>query len=45
VLKILVPIDAAEEAKQSLDQISRVYVERFDQQVVFKTSHEACAGF
>lgn len=45
VLNILVPVDRTAEAKQSLDQIADTYVEEFDQQVVFKTSRESCAGF
>lgn len=44
VLNILVPADRAAEAKQSLDEIADTYVETFDQQVVFKTSRESCAG-
>ena len=45
VLNVLVPVESAEEAKGALDEIADDYVERFDQQVVFKTSREACAGF
>ena len=45
VLNVLVPVESAEEAKRALDEIADDYVERFDQQVVFKTSREACAGF
>ncbi len=45
VLNVLVPVAMTSEAKQSLDEIAEVYVDRFDQQVVFKTSAPACAGF
>ena len=45
VLNILVPADSAESAKRALDEIADVYVEQFDQQVVFKTSAQSCAGF
>lgn len=45
VLNVLVPAERADAAKQSLDDIANDYVERFDQQVVFKTSRESCAGF
>lgn len=45
VLNVLVPAEAAKEAKLALDEISGVYAERFDQQVVFKTAGPACAGF
>ena len=45
VLNVLVPVESAEEAKGVLDEIADDYVERFDQQVVFKTSRQACAGF
>ena len=45
VLNILVPADSAESAKRALDEVADVYVEQFDQQVVFKTSAQSCAGF
>ena len=45
VLNILVPSEATADAKQTLDEIADVYVERFGQQAVFKTSVPACAGF
>lgn len=45
VLNILVPFESAEEAKQALDSIADLYLDRFDQQAVFKTSAPACAGF
>ena len=45
VLNVLVPAESVEEAKRALDEIADDYVERFDQQVVFKTSRQACAGF
>ena len=45
VLNVLVPVESVEEAKWALDEIADDYVERFDQQVVFKTSRRACAGF
>ena len=45
VLNVLIPVAMTSEAKQALDEIAEVYVDRFDQQVVFKTSAPACAGF
>ena len=45
VLNILVPAASTEAAKDALDEIADDYVERFDQQVVFKTSRASCAGF
>ena len=45
VLNILVPAKSSDEAKRALDEISDIYIEQFDQQVVFKTSAPACAGF
>ena len=45
LLNVLVPLELTGEAKRSLDEIADEYVERFDQQVVFKTSSPACAGF
>ncbi len=45
VLNVLVPVAMTSEAKRSLDEIAEIYVDRFDQQVVFKTSVPACAGF
>ncbi|MCY4617194.1 MAG: DUF3574 domain-containing protein [Chloroflexi bacterium] len=45
VLNILVPSEATADAKRTLDEIADVYVERFEQQAVFKTSVSACAGF
>lgn len=45
VLNVLVPIEATSESQAALDEISNIYVERFDQQVVFKTAAPACAGF
>ncbi len=45
VLNVLVPSETVDEAKQAIDEIADLYVEEFDQQVVFKTSGQACAGF
>ncbi len=45
VLNILVPDEGAASAKRRLDEIADSYVDAFDQQVVFKTSRDACAGF
>lgn len=45
VLNVLVPVGATSEANVSLAEIAEIYVDRFDQQVVFRTSRAACAGF
>lgn len=45
VLNVLVPIESAAEGKLALDKIADIYVERFDQQVVFRTNSPACVGF
>ena len=45
VLNVLVPAGDTADAMVSLSEIADLYVERFDQQVVFRTSSEACAGF
>ena len=45
LLNVLIPAEVSADAKRSLDEIARGYLEQFNQQVVFKTSSPACAGF
>ena len=45
VLNILTPRDDLDASLAALDEIADRFVERFDQQVVFRTTRAACAGF
>ena len=45
VLNILAPRDDLDASLAALNEIADVFVERFDQQVVFRTTRAACAGF
>ncbi len=45
VLNILAPHDDLDASLAALNEIADVFVERFDQQVVFRTTRAACAGF
>ena len=45
MLNILAPRDDLDASLATLNEIADVFVERFDQQVVFRTTRAACAGF
>ncbi|MCY3920892.1 MAG: DUF3574 domain-containing protein [Chloroflexi bacterium] len=44
VVDVLIPVEATDDGRVSLSEISDIYLARFDQQVVFKSARPARAG-